>query len=153
MDIIVRPARPLDALAIRDIGICYYLENCRETLHTLAPKIAAGYCQVAEIGSYVVGYLLAVPAEARALPLGTCAYSQPKKPTCLYLNTLCVAVRFQGLGVGSQLVARAVQSSPYNILSVLALNNSERFWAKQGFQPLRELNYFNQRGVHMELVK
>lgn len=149
MDVLIRQANPLDALPIAKIGLCYYLGNYRETLHTLAPKIAAGECKVAEVGSYVVGYLLAVPMRSWEVPPVSVEYTPAPDANCLYLNTLCVMERFRGNGVGRRLLESALQSR-YDILSLVALNNTEHFWRRYGFEPLRQLNYFNQTGVHME---
>lgn len=149
MELVIRQAKPYDALKIAKLGVCYSLGENRESLASLAPKIAPGECRLAEVGSYVVGYVLALPMRRELVPLQNLNYFPPPNPDCLYIHALCVSHRFQGIGIGSRLV-QELCASRYDILSVMALQNSEWFWRKHNFQPLRVVNYFNQPVAQLE---
>ena len=152
MELIIRPAKPYDVLNIAKLGLCYSLGEQRESIASLTPKVAAGESWVAEVGSYLIGYLIALPQKREAWPAVSVEYIPVTQPDCLNILSLCVEQRFQGVGIGSELVSR-IKQSHYDILTVYAWHNSERFWHRHKFEPVRVINYFSQPVPQLEYIR
>jgi N-acetylglutamate synthase-like GNAT family acetyltransferase len=74
------------------------------------------------------------------------AYKQviPDLPDCYYIHDLVVEHKYRGKGLAELLVKQLVEVSRGKGISKLvlvAVQNSEPFWARYGFQPVRKLNY------------
>lgn len=152
MELITRPAKPYDVLNIAKLGLCYSLGNQRESIASLSPKVAEAESWVAEVGNYMVGYAIALPTRREELPPLSLEYHRVFNPNCLHIVSLCVVNRFHGIGIGSTLVGR-VKQSKYDILTVCAWHNSERFWRRHLFEPVRILNYLNQPVPQLEYIR
>ena len=68
----------------------------------------------------------------------------PDPPDCYYIHDLVVEHKFRGRGLAELLVKQLLEvarGSGLSKLVLVAVQNSEPFWAQYGFQPVRKLNY------------
>jgi predicted N-acetyltransferase YhbS len=152
MHIVIRPAAVKDITAIDKLGTCSYPANFEESAESFTAKITAGESRVAEIDSYVIGYLIAFPYTLGEACVLNTDYVPVKNPDCLYIHDLCISERFRRLGIGT-LLAKDILKSKWENYSLVAVLGAAKFWAELGFVAVRDLNYHGAVGVYMELKR
>lgn len=99
-------------------------------------------CWVGEAGGSVVGYLISHPACFSAPP----EWNKPlgvrrEPPDCYFIHDLAVVPAHRGKGAAALLVASALSHAAergFSTVALIAVQNSERFWERAGFRPVRE---------------
>ncbi len=95
-------------------------------------------CFLAEAAGEPAGYALAHPWTDGAPPaLDTLLRHLPERPDCLYLHDVALLAAARGSGLGRALIERLralAQQQALPRISLVAVNNSQAFWARLGFQ-------------------
>ena len=136
------PLRAGDMPAVMRIQAQCYSAIVPESLQSMSAKqqAAPGTCHAAWRQGALVGYLLALPVRALALPaLDSPACTIDPAADALYLHDLALAPAARGGGVGQALVAHALAVGAQLGLRralLVAIQGSAPYWARQGFAPL-----------------
>ncbi|WP_433219143.1 GNAT family N-acetyltransferase [Dactylosporangium sp. CS-047395] len=87
---------------------------------------------VAVAGERVVGHVM----------LNPCRLDAPRRLVDVYsLSPLAVLPEFQGQGIGTALVARALEEAEGSGLPLVFLEGSPRYYGKRGFEDATELDF------------
>jgi hypothetical protein len=93
-----------------------------------------------EIGERPVGYVLSHPYRRNALPaLNTRLGALPAEADSYYLHDLALLPVARRMGAGqfiTEVLARHAAARGFATMSLVAVNGSEAFWARQAFRPL-----------------
>ena len=122
-----------------------YTEVAPESPQSIAAKCEASpsSCFVASIEGRIIAYLLSFPSRFDSPPsLDAAECRIPKHPDTLYLHDLAISLEARGSGVGTPLVAAAFAAARGASLSracLIAVQNSQRYWERFGFQVVPEL--------------
>lgn len=84
----------------------------------------------------VQGYLLAHPWSGKEPPKLFKMLPSISDPDCLYLHDMAIFSTFRGAGLGAKLVKHLfsiVKSQQLNTITLVAVQDSCRFWANNGF--------------------
>jgi ribosomal protein S18 acetylase RimI-like enzyme len=133
----LRSEHMADVLRIQDD--CY-TEIEPESLESLQAKILASpeTCLLAETSEGALGYLIAAPVIYPHLPaLNAPTFQLLAGGDTLYIHDLAVASAGRGNGVAQLLVRAAIDAGKRIGLSkacLVAIQNSQKFWAKFGFE-------------------
>jgi len=107
----------------------------------LFPFGCLGCWHEGELAAYVFSH----PWRAdEILPLDFDLKQVPGEATCLYIHDLAVLQRFRGRGIADQLLENLfslADSLGYRDYTLVAVQDSEPFWAKYGFQIKTRLTY------------
>ncbi len=71
---------------------------------------------------------------------------------CMYLHSFSVHPKYRGQGVTHILFDffdKISKDDGYDVQSLVAVQNSERFWMKYGFESVRQISYGNAQAVYM----
>lgn len=136
----LRPMRAADAAAVLAVQRAAYPPSHHESWAVLGRKLAlwpAG-CWVGCDGSgAVVAYLFAHPGQREAPPpLHGMLDALPESPDAFALHDLALHPKVQGRGLGGLLWRQALasaQAAGLSTLSLVAVQGSAAFWARQGF--------------------
>ncbi len=94
-------------------------------------------CYLLEVGEKPVGYVLSHPWKLGDLPaLDTLLGALPEHADTFYIHDLALLPLTRGLGAAGQIVAalnKHAEAMNYPTMSLVAVNNSRPFWARQGF--------------------
>jgi predicted N-acetyltransferase YhbS len=135
----IRQMLPSDMDSIMQIQALCYSGDIPESRHAISAKLQASptTCFVAQDGSQIIAYLIAVPWLTQAPPnlnAPTCVL--PAYPDCLYLHDLSVVPSARGSKIGSTLVARLFDLCrllSHSQMSLVAVQNSAAYWRRFGF--------------------
>jgi len=143
-------------------SVCRIAAACHpdfpEDSRVLAEKqrLAPEFCFVLADGRQITGYLLAHPWRLGEIPaLDHLLEKIPADADCLYLHDLALLPQVRGGGYAAQVLALLAGSS-YKKLALVAVNDSEIFWQKQGFITVRpteimakKLKAYNDNALYM----
>lgn len=135
----VRQAENSDLAGIMRLQAASYTPALQEPESMFAQilKISAGTCFIAESEATVAGYLLTHPVPDDYTTFGKGIPELQGNETTLYIHDLCVGPDFRGRGV-AQLLLNTLKSTfneqgKIKTFLGVAVQNSESFWAAQGF--------------------
>ena len=127
-----------------------------EPEETFAAKLRlfpSGCCAALRAG-LIEGYLFSHPWRgSEPVPLAIATLTLPAQPDCYYIHDLAVANSARGSGVGKLLVRHALSIAGRMKLRrtlLVAVQDSQRFWAHYGFVALQELTYAGQPAALMQ---
>jgi GNAT superfamily N-acetyltransferase len=93
---------------------------------------------ILEAGERPVGYLLSHPWRfAAPPPLNRLLGSLPERPSTFYLHDLALLPEARGTGAAGAIVdrlAKQAETAGFATLSLVAVNRSEGFWRRHGFE-------------------
>jgi GNAT superfamily N-acetyltransferase len=140
------------ALELRDLPAilalqraCYRaeLQEGAEAFHGKLAAFPAG-CLGLEREGRLGGYVFCQPWRlGETLPLDHPG-GVPAEPDCLYIHDLAVHPDWRGSGAAAALLARVealAASLSLDRLALVSVQDSEAFWARQGFRPVRRFAY------------
>jgi GNAT superfamily N-acetyltransferase len=152
----IRPLTSQDLPEILSVQRACYRAELLEREATFRRKLEAfpAGCLGLEREGRLGGYLFCQPwAAARALPLDDPGEAPAGKPDCLYLHDLAVLPAWRGTGAATGLLAAAsVLAATLGLrrFALVSVQDSEPFWARLGFRPVRRFDYApGVPGVHM----
>ena len=94
-------------------------------------------CYLLEIGEKPAGYVLSHPWMADDIPaLDTLLGAIPPEADSYYIHDLALLPLTRGIGAAGKIVAgltKHAQVMGYAAMSLVAVNNSQPFWTRQGF--------------------
>jgi len=106
--------------------------------------------QIYEIDNMPSGYLMSHPGYLNCPPELNETYALDKgKPTCYHIHDAAIVKTARGNNAIKQVWPYILElATAYNIISLIAVDNTESFWSKLGFIPSNfQANY----GTHMIL--
>jgi len=127
-----------------------------ETLFTMANRVHPGFfeaaevlaekfelyrngCYVLEVGEKPAGYVLSHPWTRGDLPaLDRLLGALPENADTYYIHDLALLPLTRGIGAAGQIVAALTKHASvmgFDTMSLVAVNNSQPFWTRQGFVP------------------
>lgn len=139
---VLRPMRINDLVSVLHIQSCCYDQSKQESEASFLSKLQASpsTCLIAEQNGHNVSYLIALPSDsALPPPLHAPNYTPPQRPDCLYLHDLAIHPAARGTGIATALIHlffQRAQEAGLRHASLTAVNNSQSFWARYGFQPI-----------------
>ncbi|MFJ2994791.1 GNAT family N-acetyltransferase [Pandoraea sp. NPDC087047] len=149
----IRPMQIGDLPHVMRVQALAYGDVMLESEATLASRLALspGTCWVAVDREgvspnelRVAGYLFTHPWHLAAPPpLDTVLDALPDAPDCWYVHDMALAPRTRGAGVASQLYAAALtaaQSLGLQASALVAVQQSQGFWARFGYGPAPEVS-------------
>ncbi|MBN8506505.1 MAG: GNAT family N-acetyltransferase [Burkholderiales bacterium] len=139
---LLRPMREDDAEAVLALQHQAYPPSHHESWAVLGRKrqLWPNGCWVAQAASGErIGYVFSHPWRVgRSLPLHGLIDALPDSPDCFHLHDLALHGGARGQGLAPQLVAQvlvAARAAGFTQLSLVAVQGSQGFWARQGFVP------------------
>lgn len=152
----VRNLRPDDIAEVLRVQKDAYREELLEAGDTFIrilgvfPDGCLGYFDDGSMGSYVFSHPW---VSDRIVPLDHPRTHLPDDADCLYIHDLAVAKSHRGRGVAGQLVTalfKLAESRGFPCLALVAVQDSEPFWERWGFQRHETLLYAeNVPATHM----
>ncbi len=139
-------------------GRCY-IEEYQESIESLNVKLRAypaGCIGIKRLSDgLMVGYIIFFPwVSGAVVPLNASQILIPNPPNCLYIHDFCLLPEVRGFRLGEKIMKMVVQHAlSLNIkkLALISVQNSQGFWKKMGFVPIKEYDYGNNlTGVYME---
>jgi predicted N-acetyltransferase YhbS len=121
----------LEAEAYHDAGLS-------ESPEALASRAAPATSFVLDADGEITGYLMALPYPRFQCPDLTRAEETAYESTNVHLHDLVVAGRHRRTGLGGRLVRHLVTTvgaQAYEMISLVAVGGSRRFWSAHGFRP------------------
>jgi predicted N-acetyltransferase YhbS len=121
----------LEAAAYQKLGLS-------ESLDSLRSRAGSGTSFVLEADGAVVGYVLALAYPYGRFPDLVAPEPAPYRTANLHLHDMVVAADRRGAGLGTRLAGRLLavaRDHEYERVSLVALEGSAAFWARQGFHP------------------
>jgi ribosomal protein S18 acetylase RimI-like enzyme len=124
-----------------------YLPELLESDETFAKKIqlfprgCLGDWHENELAAYVFSHPW---LNNEIVPLDFNLRDLPSDPNCLYIHDLAVSSRFRGRGIADRLLKALfalADSMSYRDFTLVAVQDSEPFWRKYGFQARSKLIY------------
>ena len=120
-------------------------------------------CWVCTVGNQVAGYLFALPIEYKNPPaINTEIDKLSSSPDCYYIHDLAVHKAHRGKRIASLLMQKAIkyaQRNRFRQMTLIAVQNSESFWIKQGFKSvnvskehLSKLQTYGESALYMKRV-
>ena len=82
----------------------------------------------------------------------SCVSKLTGKENCMYLHSFSIHPQFRGKGLAHILFdyfEKISKEEGYDVQALVAVQNSERFWKKYGFEPVRQISYGNAPAVYM----
>lgn len=150
MSFIVRKIKENDEFEIEKIGTNNYSSDYYEGIESFFSKIY-GYkdgCFVCEIEDKICGYIISFPYLLnKPYPINQ-IYNTPEDHNCYYIHDLCVDKNYRKLGVAKALVEKVI-SIDYDPKVLTAVQDSEKFWVKFGFDIKKEINYCGKKAFYM----
>jgi GNAT superfamily N-acetyltransferase len=119
---------------------CYPLPY-HEPLSAFDNKLqrSPGSAWIALASGQTIAYLVTLPVDEAHFPaLHADTWQPPERARWLYLHDLAVDPDHRGSGAGQRLIERALalaQQRGLGGLALVAVQGSEPYWARQGFQP------------------
>jgi GNAT superfamily N-acetyltransferase len=99
-----------------------------------------GGCMGLNRGVRLEGYLVSHPARLdMPPPLDTCFAALPDDADCYYIHDLALLPACRGSGAGKAATALAAEVAArhgFARMALVAVNNSDAFWASCGFRPI-----------------
>ncbi len=135
----IRLSKLTDLSAIVAVQASCYEEVNPERPEVLGEKLTIypKGCFVLEIDNKVVGYMFSHPWQLDSPPkLDTFLSQIPNDPDCYYIHDIAIDPSFRGVGGARMLFDKALclaTEQSYKHLSLIAVQDSERFWSKLGF--------------------
>jgi GNAT superfamily N-acetyltransferase len=135
----IRPAGTKDLAAIMQLQLESYEASLREPASLFETIIGASpdTCLAAEHEGVMTGYLLAHPIPDDFKSFGTGPPPLSGSETVLYLHDMCVGTAHRNEGVGRLLfdaLSAHLQSEDFTKIAAIAVQDSEKFWEKRGFE-------------------
>ena len=91
----------------------------------------------------LAAYMICIPAEG-IVPLGRPTNSLPSRPDRLYIHDLAVHLAHRGRCLATRLIVKAEDTASWfghKHLALVSVQGTERFWSKQGFEPVHKMEY------------
>lgn len=139
---LLRPMHEDDAEAVLAIQRQAYPPSHHESWAVLGRKreLWPAGCWVAQAASgALLGYVFSHPRQGgRPLPLHGLIDALPEAPDCFHLHDLALHAEARGQGLAPRLVAQVVaaaRAADLPQLSLVAVQDSQGFWVRQGFVP------------------
>lgn len=121
----------LETEAYQDAGLS-------ESPEALASRAAPATSFVLDAGGEIAGYLIALPYPRFQCPDLARAEETAYESTNVHLHDLVVAGRYRRTGLGGRLVRHLVATvgtRAYEMISLVSVGGSRRFWSAHGFRP------------------
>ena len=143
----LRPLNPNDIAAVLEVQRKCYSTELIEAGETFEKKMAfypegcLGIEEDGELGAYVFCHPWIA---SQIVPLDFDMKAMPDHCDCLYIHDISVVPAWRGRKVAAELLASVFALARRNQLgklSLVAVQSSEPFWAKQGFHPVRSFSY------------
>ena len=149
----IRLMREEDISIVSDIGARSYKPSFFESDESFFSKWQ-GYpkgCYVVAARGKVVGYAITFPYYAgEVFPLNH-YYTPFLYADVHYFHDVCVCPGYRGQGYAGMLVNK-VWDSVNLPKALVAVNDSEEFWKRYGFQETRKVKYGGSKSTYMECV-
>lgn len=129
-----------DLPAVMAIQASSYPQRYIEGLATFRSKLKLNPtgCWVACLDQAVRGYLVTVHSDEHHFPsLNVDAVVAPEHPSMLFIHDLALMPDARGQGLSERLLLCALEharSCALNTIALVAVQGTERFWTRQGFQ-------------------
>jgi putative acetyltransferase len=136
VELVVRPERAADHEAVRDVHRQAFGDG--ERVPTLVDALRAAQAAlaplslVATVDERVVGHVLLSACRLDALP---------RLVDVVSLSPLGVLPEFQGQGIGTRLVAQALESADRRGIPLVFLEGSPHYYGKRGFADATKLGF------------
>jgi GNAT superfamily N-acetyltransferase len=136
-----------DILSVLAVQREAYLPQLIEAAETflnklrLFPQGAIGYFVDGRLCAYIFSHPW---IKDQVVPINHPISCLPPKPDCLYIHDLAVSPKYQAKGFGRRLLERVFKlgdSLGIRWYSLIAVQSSEQFWLKFGFQPTGTIQY------------
>lgn len=138
-----RPMTTADLPRVNDVAAAVH-PAFPEDAAVFAERLAlypAG-CLVLERGGVIAGYIISHPwGDGAPPPLNTLLGALPEKPSAYYIHDLALMPGARGSGAAQPIVAKIVAHArhcKFASVTLVAVNDSERFWRKHGFHVVRD---------------
>jgi predicted N-acetyltransferase YhbS len=121
----------LESEVYRDAGLS-------ESPEALASRAAPATSFVLDAGGEIAGYLMALPYPRCRCPDLTRAEETAYESANVHLHDLVVAGRYRRTGLGGRLLRHLVAAAgaqAYEMISLVSVGGSRRFWSAHGFRP------------------
>ena len=147
MTVTIRPLTADDIPAVLDVQRLCYRTELIESAGSYSRKIALfpDGCRAAVDRARLVGYVFAHPwMLGKEVPLDGSDYSLPATFECMYFHDLAVHPAHRRSGAAGLLVAELVavaSRSALNSFALVAVQESEAYWARWGFAARRRMQY------------
>jgi ribosomal protein S18 acetylase RimI-like enzyme len=142
---VIRSMATTDIDAVLAIQAEAYSDDVLEGASVIAARLATApdTAWVAQSEQGVQAYLVTYPSRLGSMtPLGE-NFQCATHPDCLYLHDLAVAPAANGAGMGQALIHEAIryaEGQGYPFSALISVQNSVRFWQRQGFRVVEILS-------------
>lgn len=137
----IRPLREADAEAVLAIQALAYPSSHHESWAVLGRRLQLwpqGCCG-AERDGRLLGYAFSHPwRQDRPVPLHGALAALPEAVDCYHLHDLALHPAVRGSGLAKRLVEavlQAAQAAQLSTLTLVAVQGSQTFWTRMGFEP------------------
>lgn len=142
---IIRKIQDTDWPAILAVQERVYIDVPPEPLNVLQDKVrhSKGTCFVCLAGSRLVGYLLSHPWGEEKPPTLHQTLAPAYCDDYIFLHDLAIDSAQKGMGYGKALLAAfwdSIKAKKVNAVRLVAVQDSEGFWQRQGFQVKKGLS-------------
>jgi ribosomal protein S18 acetylase RimI-like enzyme len=107
---------------------------------------------VAELNNKIVAYTISQPADEDREDLDSGLWDVRGDEECLYLHDMCLTIQARGKGIAQELFANVklhAEDRKFKKIIGIAVQDSEKFWEKMGFNMGREYRYLGHSGTFM----
>jgi GNAT superfamily N-acetyltransferase len=143
----VKPVSDADineVLRVQRLCYCPELNEAGSAFLKKKTLFPAG-CLGAWDGGQMCGYIFSHPWKSgEVVPLDTGGYAIPGDADCLYIHDLAVAPAWRGKAVAKEILTKLFEvaaAEGWKQFALVAVQDSEPFWARWGFQPVRTFEY------------
>lgn len=120
-------------------------------------QMSPNCCFAVELKGKLLGYCLAHPWNSAFPPsLNQLLKQLPESVNTLYIHDIALSYDIQGQGAGKALLMRCKQYAQENqlaSLSLVAVQNANDFWLKQGFNPIETVKCLASYGHGASFMK
>ena len=134
-----------------------YLEDLIETSQSISSKltISPETCFVHLTGNNVNAYCLCYPFPKLESPPLNDVLDKNYSSENLFVHDLCVSPQYRGLGIAKIMIDHLFEvcrSHNFHSMTLVAVQNSEKFWHKFGFVVVQDTNSSSSYGVDSKLM-